>query len=116
MNDDVKRLGGLHVVVAECQLSGRMGHQLIGRCARQGDPGSAQAFVSAEDLLIRRFGMWLGAVIRRGTDEPREAHCDLLAELQRTQTAAERRAFLDRCELPHQDERRDSLFGLSRRP
>jgi preprotein translocase subunit SecA len=28
---------------------------LFGRAARQGDPGSAQAFVSVEDELVRRF-------------------------------------------------------------
>jgi preprotein translocase subunit SecA len=31
-------------------------NQLIGRCARQGDPGSAQFFISLEDELMRLFG------------------------------------------------------------
>ena len=57
--------GGLHVVVAECHDSRRVDRQLIGRCARQGDPGSAQMFVSAEDSLIQRFGPWLGEFMQR---------------------------------------------------
>ncbi|MEO2031024.1 MAG: DEAD/DEAH box helicase [Planctomycetaceae bacterium] len=112
--DDVRRLGGLHVVVAECQLSGRMDRQLIGRCGRQGDPGSAQAFVSAEDLLLTRFGSWLGATIGREADETGEAHCDLTAQLRRVQASAERRDFLSRCQLLRQDQQRDLLFGQSR--
>jgi preprotein translocase subunit SecA len=51
----VAELGGLHVVAAERNESGRIDRQLFGRCARQGDPGSARAFVSPEDDLFRRF-------------------------------------------------------------
>ncbi len=47
-------LGGLHVIATERHESGRVDRQLFGRSARQGDPGSAQAFVSAEDELLRR--------------------------------------------------------------
>jgi preprotein translocase subunit SecA len=51
----VAERGGLHVIATERHESGRIDRQLFGRCARQGDPGSAQAFMSAEDELIRRF-------------------------------------------------------------
>lgn len=47
--------GGLHVLATERHESGRIDRQLYGRAGRQGDPGSAQAFVSLEDELIRRF-------------------------------------------------------------
>jgi preprotein translocase subunit SecA len=50
----VAGLGGLHVIATERHESGRVDRQLFGRSARQGDPGSAQAFVSAEDELLRR--------------------------------------------------------------
>ena len=48
-------LGGLHVLATERHESGRVDRQLFGRAARQGDPGSAQAFVSADDELVRRY-------------------------------------------------------------
>jgi len=48
-------LGGLHVIATERHESGRVDRQLFGRAARQGDPGSAQAFISAEDELPRKF-------------------------------------------------------------
>jgi preprotein translocase subunit SecA len=51
----VADLGGLHVIATERHESGRIDRQLFGRCARQGDPGSAQAFMCADDELIRRF-------------------------------------------------------------
>jgi preprotein translocase subunit SecA len=50
----VAALGGLHVIATERHESGRVDRQLFGRSARQGDAGSAQAFVSLEDELIRR--------------------------------------------------------------
>jgi len=51
----VAALGGLHVIATERHESGRVDRQLFGRSARQGDPGSAQAFISAEDELMRRY-------------------------------------------------------------
>jgi preprotein translocase subunit SecA len=50
----VAALGGLHVIATERHESRRVDRQLFGRAARQGDLGTAQAFVSAEDELIRR--------------------------------------------------------------
>jgi preprotein translocase subunit SecA len=52
---DVEGLGGLHVIAAECNESGRIDRQLFGRCARQGDRGSAQSFMSMDDELFVRF-------------------------------------------------------------
>lgn len=47
--------GGLCVLATERHESHRIDRQLYGRAARQGDPGTAQAFVSTEDELMRRF-------------------------------------------------------------
>jgi preprotein translocase subunit SecA len=54
LGQGVVELGGLHVIATERHESGRVDRQLFGRAGRQGDPGSAQAFVSAEDELARR--------------------------------------------------------------
>jgi preprotein translocase subunit SecA len=53
LHDDVRNAGGLHVVATELHSSRRIDRQLIGRCARQGDPGTYQFFVSLEDELFR---------------------------------------------------------------
>jgi len=54
LSRDVVELGGLHVISTEPHGSGRVDRQLFGRAARQGDPGSAQMFCSAEDDLFLR--------------------------------------------------------------
>jgi preprotein translocase subunit SecA len=54
LGQGVAALGGLHVLATERHESGRVDRQLFGRAARQGDPGSSQAFVSLEDELLQR--------------------------------------------------------------
>ncbi|GAB4239777.1 MAG: preprotein translocase subunit SecA [Candidatus Methylacidiphilales bacterium] len=52
----VAELGGLCVIGTERHESRRIDRQLRGRCARQGDPGCSQFFISFEDDLMRNFG------------------------------------------------------------
>ena len=54
--EEVKALGGLHIIGTERHESRRIDNQLRGRAGRQGDPGSSVFFLSLEDDLIRRFG------------------------------------------------------------
>ncbi|MGQ9747321.1 MAG: preprotein translocase subunit SecA [Candidatus Caldatribacteriaceae bacterium] len=54
--EEVKSLGGLHVIGTERHESRRIDNQLRGRAGRQGDPGSSQFFLSLEDDLLRLFG------------------------------------------------------------
>ncbi len=56
MHDGVIDKGGLFVLGTERHESRRIDNQLRGRCARQGDPGETQFFLSVEDDLVRRFG------------------------------------------------------------
>ena len=51
----VAELGGLHVIVSELHESKRIDRQLIGRAARQGEPGSFRIYRSAEDEIISRY-------------------------------------------------------------
>ena len=57
--EDAKRVreaGGLHVIGTERHEARRIDNQLRGRAGRQGDPGSAQFFLSPDDDLLRIFG------------------------------------------------------------
>ncbi|KKW02332.1 MAG: preprotein translocase subunit SecA [Candidatus Kerfeldbacteria bacterium RIFCSPLOWO2_01_FULL_48_11] len=54
--EEVKKLGGLHVLGTERHESRRIDNQLRGRSGRQGDSGSSQFYVSMEDDLLRIFG------------------------------------------------------------
>jgi len=53
---EVRAVGGLHVIGTERHESRRIDNQLRGRSGRQGDPGSTQFFISLEDDLMRIFG------------------------------------------------------------
>ncbi len=55
-NEEVKKLGGLHVIGTERHEARRIDNQLRGRAGRQGDPGATQFFVSLDDDVIRIFG------------------------------------------------------------
>ncbi len=52
IDDEVRQLGGMHVIGTEMHESSRIDQQLFGRCGRQGDPGSVQLYISAEDKLL----------------------------------------------------------------
>lgn len=54
--EQVKNLGGLHVIGSERHEARRIDNQLRGRAARQGDPGSSRFYLSMEDDLMRMFG------------------------------------------------------------
>ena len=56
LSPEVKAAGGLAIIGTERHESRRVDRQLRGRSGRQGDPGSSQFFVSAEDDLLRLFG------------------------------------------------------------
>jgi preprotein translocase subunit SecA len=54
--ENIKQLGGLHVIGTERHESRRIDNQLRGRSGRQGDPGSSRFFLCLEDKLLRIFG------------------------------------------------------------
>jgi preprotein translocase subunit SecA len=53
--EEVKELGGLHILGTERHESRRIDNQLRGRAGRQGDPGSSRFYLSLEDDLMRIF-------------------------------------------------------------
>lgn len=58
-------LGGLHVIVAELNDNARIDRQLVGRCARQGDPGSYEFVLSLDDPLLQRYAGRSRRVLQR---------------------------------------------------
>ncbi len=52
IDSEVSQLGGMHVIGSEMHESARIDRQLFGRCGRQGDPGTVQLYISAEDQLL----------------------------------------------------------------
>ena len=54
--EEVKAVGGLHVLGTERHDARRIDNQLRGRCGRQGDPGSSRFYLALDDELMRLFG------------------------------------------------------------
>jgi len=113
----VAERGGLHVLATERHEAGRIDRQLFGRAARQGDPGSAQAFVSLEDELVRRHAPLAGASLRRryGAAD-REIDSAFARRLFDTaQRRAERHALRQRKSVLHTDDWLDEYLGFAGR-
>ncbi len=66
LSPDAVKLGGLHVISCQHNTSRRIDRQLVGRCGRQGDPGSAQTLLHLEQPLFQRvLPAWVRALISR---------------------------------------------------
>jgi len=55
LGSGVAARSGLHVIATEPNEASRIDRQLFGRCARQGEPGTVQPYVSVDDPVLRRF-------------------------------------------------------------
>ncbi len=114
----VAGLGGLHVIATERHESRRVDRQLFGRCARQGDPGSAQAFISLEDGLFRQHSRWCSEALRRicGRSRSEEVSSPFVrAVADRAQCRAERVAARQRREVLRTDHWLDEHLGFAAR-
>ncbi len=94
----VPELGGLHVIATELHDSSRVDRQLIGRCGRQGDPGSVEWCLSLEDeVLATAWGKPAALRLRdRWTPAVKTAPASVLRLLHRAQRKIERRHARER--------------------
>ena len=99
---DVSARGGLHVICCQQNSSPRMDRQLIGRCARQGEPGSAERAIALDGRLLAKQP--LAAALRRlaGANGWHARWAARLA-LQAAQSAAQRRERRERRLLLQRD-------------
>ena len=108
--EEVKKLGGLHVVATERHEARRIDLQLRGRCGRQGDPGSSRFFLSLEDDLMRMFfGTWVKSILPRlGMKEGEAIESAMVSRrISGAQKKREEMNFEQRKQLLEYDEVRD---------
>jgi len=99
--------GGLHVILTEMHGATRIDRQFIGRAGRQGDPGSAQMFVSVEDeLVVQHTPRLAGALRSRASGSGGELRATrvALAVFRLAQRRAEHLARLSRAAVLRQDD------------
>jgi preprotein translocase subunit SecA len=85
----VADIGGMHLIAVEPNESLRVDRQLIGRVGRQGDPGSYQFFISADDALLLRFGQSLSSRMKWLPNVNGELSVDLSRSVRAVQKKAE---------------------------
>lgn len=111
-DEEALQRGGLYVMSTEQHDSRRVDRQLVGRAARQGQPGCAASFVSADDALLTHYGGWFATSMRRmNADQSGEIKSDLSRQLRRIQATAERTRFIQRRQLFLQENHRDSVLN-----
>jgi preprotein translocase subunit SecA len=102
------------VILTEVHESARIDRQLYGRAARQGDPGSYEAIVSADDEIFRVHAPRLGRVVSARSDDSGPAPAWIARLLKRTaQRRAERRNSRIRRENVRQDRDLDRRLAFS---
>lgn len=55
VHESVREQGGLHIIATEMHSSARIDRQLIGRTARQGEPGTYRFYLSLDDELLQSY-------------------------------------------------------------
>ena len=108
----VTEIGGLHVICTELHESRRIDRQLIGRCGRQGDPGSFRQFLALDDEILetgfnpKKAAVWKERGQALGGNGPLTG---FEALFYKAQLKVERRHFHDRKVLLYHEKERQKM-------
>jgi len=104
LGPDVAAREGLVAIICERHASRRVDRQLMGRVARQGDPGDVLEFLSLEDALLDRIApAWRRALASPGIDR-------LLARMQGVSDRVQARRRMD---LVRRDEQLTKMLAFA---
>lgn len=112
LTDSLKNAGGLQVIATEMHSSKRIDRQLIGRAARQGDPGGYQFFLSLEDELMRcHTPEKMKRVLRQASpDANGELSGSWMSFFRKTQRYLEKMHYKQRKDMMKQDKHRTEAY------
>lgn len=106
----IAKRGGLHVICSELHESARIDRQLIGRCARQGDPGSYRQFMSLDDeILTLAYGSQKATRLQARYAKQSAVSLSLARTMRKAQARVERQHFRQRRLLLYQEKERKHL-------
>ncbi|MEN6458088.1 MAG: preprotein translocase subunit SecA [Thermoguttaceae bacterium] len=111
LGEGVHAIGGLHVICTEMHDSSRIDRQLIGRCGRQGDPGTFRQYLSLDDdLLLAGLGPDKSRKLGERGERSPEGPFDQLARLfRKAQRKVEHRHFRQRKSLMYFEKERKKI-------
>jgi preprotein translocase subunit SecA len=109
LGEGVAELGGLHVICTELHDAARIDRQLVGRCGRQGDPGTFRQYLALDDEILKS-GLGPDAAERVtekvSSGQKLDGYSKLLRQAQRK---VEKNHFRDRMMLLHHEKERKKV-------
>ena len=110
LQDDVRELGGMHVICTELHDAARIDRQLIGRCGRQGDPGSFRQYLALDDDILRSgFGIKKAEQMAEMGRKKAGPFHSMASTFTKAQRRVERKHFRDRMMLLHHERERTKM-------
>jgi len=109
LRDEVRAIGGMMVICTELHDAARIDRQLIGRCGRQGDPGTYRQYLAMDDEILRNgFGLKPSEKYKLMGEQGR--YSDSMAPLfRKAQRKVERKHFRDRMALLYHEKERTKI-------
>ena len=107
LGEGVAELGGLHVICTEMHDASRIDRQLIGRCGRQGDPGTFRQYLALDDdLLLTGLGPNKSRKLKERGEKSAGPFDRLHGLFRKAQRKVERRHFRQRKSLMYFEKER----------
>jgi preprotein translocase subunit SecA len=118
LGEGVLEVGGLHVICTELHEAQRIDRQLIGRCGRQGDPGSYRQFLALDDeILLLGYGPKKAERLEKLGKRSTGPLKGMEQVFRKAQRKVERRHFRDRkIMLYHEKERQKVQRAMGQDP
>ncbi|MFN7892833.1 MAG: preprotein translocase subunit SecA [Pirellula sp.] len=116
LQDTVRDIGGMMVICTELHDAARIDRQLIGRCGRQGDPGSYRQYLGMDDEILRNgLGLKTSENMKKlGASEAGNANANArlapyASRFRLAQRKVEKKHFRDRMSLLYHEKERTKI-------
>jgi preprotein translocase subunit SecA len=110
LGERIAQLGGLHVICTEMHDASRIDRQLVGRCGRQGDPGTFRQYIALDDELLESgFTPEKAEKIKARNQDSSSSLDHLVSLFRKAQRKVERRHFRQRRALMYFEKERKKM-------
>jgi preprotein translocase subunit SecA len=109
LDNSVREIGGMMVICTELHDAARIDRQLIGRCGRQGDPGTYRQYLSMDDEILRNGFGTKAAERFKAMGASGGSLAGQAAKFKAAQRKVERKHFRDRMALLHHEKERTKI-------